>query len=144
MSVKNTRQKGRKLVLKIIEILRRELDDATYEVSGSGAGLDKGDIRIPRLDLVVEAKNWKQVNMVSWIRQTEKEGLGYSDAVLMWRVPSSPETNPEVRVDMSLDYFINLAKRYGEPKIKAEDKEFKWLLVNLKNSCNKIIKKLES
>lgn len=142
MSVKNTRQKGRKLVLKIIEILRRELDDAAYEVVGSGAGKDKGDIRIPRLDLVVEAKNWKQVNMVSWIRQTEKEGLGYSDAVLMWRVPSSPSANPEIRVDMSLDYFIKMAQRFGEPKVKVQDRELKYQLVNLKNLCNRVVKKL--
>ena len=56
----NTRQKGRAFALKVIHRLR-ELDPATYEVSGSGAGLDKGDVCVPRFDLVIECKDSKQL-----------------------------------------------------------------------------------
>ncbi|KKL48011.1 hypothetical protein LCGC14_2329760, partial [marine sediment metagenome] len=55
METKSKKEKGRAFVRKIVAILRQEVDASTYEVVGSGAGKDKGDIRVPRLDLVIEA-----------------------------------------------------------------------------------------
>jgi len=138
----NTRQKGRAFVLKIIEKLRNELDNSTYEVSGSGAGLDKGDIRIPSIDLIIEAKDQKQPQIANWVKQSDREGLGYSKTALMWRHPDSPSYDPDVRVDMSLDLFIELAKRYQEPLIKEMDREMKYQLSNLRQVCQWIIKRI--
>jgi len=138
----NTKQKGRKLVKIILAQVRNELDRSAYEVSGSGAGLDKGDIRIPILDLVIEAKNCKVIQMANWVKQAEREGLGHSNTALMWRHPKSSQENPEVRVDISLDYFITLASRYKEPKIKVPDRDLKWALTTLKNAINQVLKKL--
>ena len=139
----NTRQKGRAFVLKIIEKLREGLDNSTYEVSGSGAGLDKGDIRIPSIDLIIEAKDQKQPQIANWIKQSDREGLGYSKTALMWRHPDSPSYDPDVRVDMSLDLFIELAKRYREPLIKEPDRQTNWDIKNLVQSAKRVIKDLE-
>jgi len=57
----NKRQKGRKLVKKFLERIRKDFPDA-YEVVGSGAGLEKGDIRIPSVDVVLEIKNHKKIS----------------------------------------------------------------------------------
>ena len=141
-SVKNTRQKGRAFVLKIVKRLKDELDSSTYEVNGSGAGLDKGDIRVPLVDLVIEAKDWKKVSMAKWTGQSEKEGLQHSKTAVMWKHPESLSGNPEIRVDISLEYFIDILKRYSEPKIKEPDREMKWHLINLKNAINQVIKDL--
>ena len=137
-SVKNTRQKGRAFVVKVVKILKTELDSSTYEVSGSGAGLDKGDIRIPSLDLVAEAKDWNTISMGQWVKQSEKEGLGYSKTAVIWSVPKSPD----IRVDIPLDFFIDLAKRYKEPKIKVLDRELRWKIERLVNSAKVVIKEL--
>ena len=139
----NTRQKGRAFVLKIIEKLREGLDNSTYEVSGSGAGLDKGDIRIPSIDLIIEAKDQKQPQIANWVKQSDREGLGYSKTALMWRHPDSPSYDPDVRVDMSLDLFIELAKRYREPLIKEPDRQINWDIKNLVQSAKRVIKDLE-
>ena len=139
----NTRQKGRAFVLKIIEKLREGLDNSTYEVSGSGAGLDKGDIRIPSIDLIIEAKDQKQPQIANWVKQSDREGLGYSKTALMWRHPDSPSYDPDVRVDMSLDLFIELAKRYQEPLIKEPDRETAYLLKSLKEIIRRVLNKLE-
>ena len=139
----NTRQKGRAFVLKIIEKLREGLDNSTYEVSGSGAGLDKGDIRIPSIDLIIEAKDQKQPQIANWVKQSDREGLGYSKTALMWRHPDSPSYDPDVRVDMSLDLFIELAKRYREPLIKEPDRQTNWDIKNLVQSAKRVIKDLE-
>jgi len=140
MGLKNTRQKGRKLVKIILGILRRELDGSSYEVVGSGMGKDKGDIRVPRLDLVIEVKNQQTIRMAEWVKQAEKEGLGYSEAVVMWRHPESPQERPDIRVDMSLDYFIELAQRFAEPITKEPSRELKYKLERLKNDCHQVIK----
>ena len=134
----NTRQKGRILVLAIIEQLRQEIDTSTYEVAGSGAGLDKGDIRVPLMDLVIEAKNQKTINVAKWTEQADREGLGHSNTALMWKHPK----NGTIRVDIDLGYFIDLAKRYKEPKIKAPDRNLRWKLETLKNNINQVLKEL--
>lgn len=143
MVINNTRQKGRSFVKKIIEILRNELDSGTYEVVGSGSGLDKGDIRIPSIDLVIEAKDQKKPQVAGWTRQSEKEGLGYSKTALMWKHPDSPSSNPDIRVDISIDLFIELAKRYQEPLIKEPDREMRYSLERLKQTINSVLKKIE-
>lgn len=139
----NTRQKGRLFVKKIIKILREELDRSTYEVVGSGAGMDKGDIRIPSLDLVIEAKDHKKPQIAKWIEQSEKEGLGYSKTALMWRHPKSPSSDPDIRVDISLDLFIELTKHYQQPLIKEPDRQRVWHIKNLIQSAKQILKDFE-
>jgi len=139
--MKNTRQKGRRFVKKALEVIKQYFSDA-YEVVGSGQGLEKGDIRIPHTDLVIEAKNHKTISMASWVTQSEREGLGYNKCALLWRHPKSPRDNPDMRVDISLDFFMELLKRYSEPVVKSDDREMKYSLYRLKEACNSVLKKL--
>lgn len=138
----NKRQVGRAFVLKVIARLK-ELDQAAYEVAGSGAGLEKGDLRIPRFDIVGECKDSQVISMGEWTDQSEKEGLGYNRTVLFWRHPKSPRTNPNIRVDISLDFFMEMVARFGEPMIKKTDREFRWKLGRLVQTAKEIIKELE-
>jgi len=131
----NTRQKGRKLVKQIIDIFRNEIDPATYEVVGSGAGKDKGDIRCPKHDLVIEAKNCQTLNIGKWTEQAEREGLNSSKTALMWRHPKSPQENPDIRVDISLEYFIKLLNKNTE---QYDSREKKWAIENLKRAIQKV------
>jgi hypothetical protein len=142
MTVKNTRQKGRAFVRKCLNQLYC-VDTSAYEVVGSGAGHDKGDIRLPKYDLVIECKDNKQATVANWTGQTEKQGLGYSRTALMWRHPKSPSAKPDIRVDISLDFFRELLARFSEPAIKAPDREMKYLLQRLTETAKKIIKNLE-
>lgn len=134
----NTRQKGRKLVKEIVRHLKEE-NISCYEVVGSGAGLLKGDIRVESLDLVIEAKKQKQISMANWAKQSEREGLGYNKTALAWQIPKTPD----IRIDICLEYFINLLKRAEEPKIKTQDKEMKWLIQKMVDVSKQVIKRLE-
>lgn len=138
----NARQKGRAFVLKCIDRLK-PLDEATYEVAGSGAGRDKGDIRVPRFDLVIEAKDQNKVSMADWTLQADRQNLGYSKSALLWRHPQSPSSNPDIRVDIDLDYFVELLERAGEPKIKKEDRQMQWKLQALINAAKALLKEIE-
>ncbi len=142
MAVKNTRQKGRKFILICLGHLRKDIDINSYEVSGSGAGLDKGDIRVPKCDLVIEGKSCETISMKKWVEQAEREGLDQSRTALFWRIPGSPQENPEIRVDISYQYFVELLQRHSEPKMKEMDRSFRWKLQRLKDSINQVIKEL--
>jgi len=133
----NTRQKGRQLVKEIVRRLK-ENNLPCYEVVGSGSGLLKGDIRVEPLDLVIEAKKHKQISMINWVKQSEKEGLGINKTALAWQIPATPD----IRIDVSLEYFIDLLKRAEEPLIKEPDREMKYDLERLKTIINKIIKRI--
>lgn len=143
MSVKNSRQKGRKLVKIIIDLLRNKVDRGTYEVVGSGAGLDKGDIRVPSIDLVIEAKNCETLSMKKWTKQSEREGLGHSNTALAWRHPDSSQANPEIRIDISLEFFIDILQRYKEPVMKELDQNMKWKLQRMIDSAKAVLKELK-
>ncbi len=121
----------------VIRILK-EFNLTCYEVVGSGSGLEKGDIRVPALDLVIEAKKQARTSMADWAKQSEKEGLGYNKTALAWQIAKTPH----IRIDISLGYFANLLMRAEEPKIKEPDREMKWLLEKLKVVLNEVIKKI--
>jgi len=136
----NTRQKGRQLVKEVIRILKDEYNIDCHETVGSGSGTrEKGDIRVPALNLVIEAKKQKQVSMASWATQSEKEGLGYNKTALAWQIPQTPH----IRIDIDLCYFAELLKRAEEPKIKEPDREMKWLIQKLVDTGKQVIKRLE-
>ena len=140
--IKNTKQKGRKLVIQSLQTIHQYFSDA-YEVNGSGSGLEKGDIRIPSVDLVIEAKNHKKINIGNWVRQSEREGLGYNKTALLWKTPDSPQDDPAIRIDIDIRYFLDLLKRSQEPKIKVQDRELSYEIRRLIQSAKQVIKKLE-
>jgi hypothetical protein len=140
--MKNTRQAGRAFVKRIIEKLK-DIDPATYEIVGSGAGKEKGDLRIPRFDLVGEAKDHTKAQVAAWVEQSEKEGLNVNNTALFWRHPKSPKGNPDIRVDISIDFFKELLSRYGEPKIKSEDRTFLYKLSRLKEAIREVEKEID-
>lgn len=140
----NTRQKGRSFVKKIIAVLDIYFPKIAHEVSGSGSGnREKGDIRIDSLNLVIEAKDCKKISMADWTVQTERQGMTGDRTALIWRHPASPSMNPEMRVDISMDYFIELLQRSAEPKTQNPDRDFKWKVENLKRAANEVLKKLD-
>lgn len=138
----NTRQKGRSFTMKCIDRVK-DLDAATYEVVGSGAGRDKGDMRMPRFDMVIECKDHRAAQVASWTDQTDRQGLGYSKTALLWKHPKSPSANPNIRVDISLDFFKELLARYGEPKIKQPDRDLRWALARLITAAKEVTKRIE-
>ena len=94
--IKNTRQKGRKVVTYAIPLLRK-YDPSAYECVGSGQGThDKGDARMPTYKTTLEFKNTKQISAEVWIHEIEKDSQTQGDryGILIWRCTQSPESNP--------------------------------------------------
>lgn len=142
MTVKNTRQKGRKVVKYAIPILR-DYDPTAYECVGSGQGThDKGDVRLPQFKTTLEFKNVQQISVESWIHEIEKDARmqGDTHGIVVWRCPKSPENSPHFHAAIDFWALMELLKESRGDKTVEPSRELRWALENIKQSANKVLK----
>ena len=99
---------------------------------------------IPSLDVRIEAKNHARVNLINWWEQAKKQVFSDNIPVLAIRNPQKPEFE-EVLMVMDLGDWIDMALGVvGEAEVIGNpDKELLWSLRDLKNSIQKVVKKLQ-
>lgn len=138
------RQKGRRLVLHLVEEFRKTLDSKAYEITGSGAGLDKNDLRLPTLNIEVECKNAAKVNLVKDWDQTKRQMTGENLSVLAIRNPSKAEF-VETLIVMDVGDFIELVKaQQGEVEVISNfSNDLKWKARRLVEAAKAVLKELE-
>lgn len=122
----------------------KQLDNKTYRIFGSGAGLQKGDVYCPNLQWIIEAKNHKQLSIISWFEQLRRQGNDANISMLAFKHPKSPDTNPEVIVCMSFDDLVRLTQDKAEihQEIRPDSKELQYALGNLRLMSQKVLKLL--
>lgn len=137
-------QKGRRLENFIAEQIEYAgLGHARREV-GSGSGKRKGDI-FANIPFLIEAKHQNKISILNWIDQAKRDSEAGNANPDKWSVVFNDFRKGEFQelyAVIDFNQFLDLLKRESEPKVKEPDREFKWLLTNLKNICNKIIKRL--
>ncbi len=144
MKSRSAKNKGWRLESWILEVVRRELDSGAHRVAGSGSGADKGDIRSPKYNLEIEAKNQEKVHLLEWWEQTKREHTGDNLNVLALRNPRKPEFE-EVLVVMDFGDFLNLVKSQQEETevIGTLSSSMKWELKRLIEITKKVLKLIE-
>lgn len=136
----NTRQKGRRLVKWLIEYFK-QFDTTTYEVVGSGSGTAKGDMQVPRANLVIEAKNQKTMPSKHDVLQAKRQAFTTQEYALIFRHPDSPESNPECYAVIHLEYLLQLlSKATGSLLTNQNSQEAKYRLNTLKNAIRAVEK----
>lgn len=143
MKAKSAKDKGNRFENFLIEVLRKELDAKAQRTYGSGAGLDKQDIRLPQFDIEIEAKNQKSIKLMDWWEQTKRQEYG-NTGVLMIRNPKKPEFL-ETLVVMSLEDWIELVKKQNET-VEIENAlspNLKWKVKRLKDAAHDVFKELD-
>jgi len=111
---------------------------------GSGSGKVKGD-SFNNLDFLLECKNeqqWHWENIDQAIREAQQSNYYKDKWALIVRDPRKPEFEGVYAV-IDLGQFLELLKKNQEPLIKQPDREFMYLLKNLKEIIKKVINKLE-
>ncbi len=136
--------KGLRLVNYLVNVFRQTIDDKAYKIFGSGAGLDKNDLRLPSFNVEIEAKNAETINLIKDWEQTKRQMTTGNMGVLAVRNPKKPEFE-EVLIVLEANDFIDLLGRTkNEVKvISNQDDKLKWKLVRLKETANEVIKLLE-
>lgn len=140
MKPRSAKNKGNRYENYLIEVFRERLDSKAQRTYGSGNGLDKQDVRLPSLDIEIEAKNQKTLKIMDWWEQCKRQEFG-NMGVLIFRNPRKPEF-VENLVVLGLDDFIELAKRKNE-KVEVEsnyDPQLKWKIRRLKEAAQAVFK----
>lgn len=115
------------------------------QTPGSGSGKVKGD-SFNALDFLFEFKSERSPEWKGNIKQAKRETIqgNYfkNKWLLIQRDPDTPQANPQAFAILDYIEFLKLLKKNSEPRIKAPDREMKWLLQKLKDVINQVIKRL--
>ena len=101
------RKKGNRYEYFLRDWFKEHIDIATRQNYMSGGGLDKGDLRIPSLNLVIEAKNAKTIHLLADWEQAKEQALGDDLPALIIRNPKLAEFKENLVV-ISLEHFTDL------------------------------------
>jgi len=142
-------ESARKKGARFERFIAKEITEAGLGKAGregnSGAGFRKGDIA-SNLPFLLEAKNDKQVAILKNIDQAvEQARIGnYSSEkwALITRDPRYPEFE---RAYATIDFweFLELLKKYSEPRVKEPDRQMKWKIERLITSAKELLKEFK-
>lgn len=145
MKSKSAHNKGKRFENYLNDYFAKNVDGYSRRTIGSGAGLDKGDIRLPQHNIVIEAKNQMKLSVIDWWEQTVSQAFN-EIPVLIFRNPRKAEFN-ETLVLLSLEDFTALlrANRGELEGVETQytlDYETRNALKSLKNSVNAVLNKI--
>ena len=146
MKPKTAIQKGKDFEIHIAKELGLNGFSESRRESGSGSGLKKGDVFCPDFPFLIEAKNQKVVKINEWVDQSKRQAeIGFHDRekwVLMFKDTRTPNKNPTIYAVCDFYAFLDLAKRFNEPRIKEPDYNLKREVEALKYRSQGLIRKL--
>lgn len=141
---KSAKAKGRELEKHVAQRIRdHELDTRAKRTSGSGSGLEKGDIStnlmISGLNANIECKNQKVMNFKTWWRQTEKQCMDHAEPLLVFKFEGDPME--AAKCVIYLETLLDTIKRSKEPKTsQGLGKEEKWKVQRLVEAARAVLK----
>lgn len=142
MKNRSKKNKGLRLENHLVDILREQLDKDAYRVAASGAGLDKNDIRLPNMNVEIEAKNANRFGLKSGLDQMERQRTDGNIPILAMRHPDYSEFE-KVVVAMELGDLIELLSRDKDIEVSKElPDDLKWDAKNAKDAAHKLFKAL--
>lgn len=108
MKAKSAIEKGKRFENYLEDFLIKNIDINTRRVRGSGSGVNKGDIYLPKKNLLIEAKNQYNLKIIEWWEKIKNQC--YDEIpVLMVRNPKLSEFK-ETLVVISLEDLKELIK----------------------------------
>lgn len=141
MKAKSAKDKGNRFENYLVERFR-EVDTKAMKTGGSGAGLDKNDIRVPQYDIEIEAKNANQVNLCKDFEQLERQTTGGNLGILAIRNPKKPEFQ-QTFIVLDLEDFLEMLKEKSNFEVEVQlDPNLKWKIKKLKDSAQEVFREL--
>lgn len=144
MNPRSSKQKGGRFEKHLVQLFRDTIDVNAHLQPSSGSGLEKNDIRIPTLNIEVEAKNAATFNVQSDWEQTKSQRTSGNMAVLAVRHPKKAEF-AETVVIMDINDFIGLVQDRAETREVSftANRDAKWKLQRLVESAKSVLKEFE-
>lgn len=141
MTPKAAQAKGDRFQNHLLKVFRETLDSNAHLQPGSGNGLNKNDIRLPALNVEIEAKNQAKFNIVSDWQQTKNQKTSGNMAVLAIRNPQLPEFQ-ETLIVIELNEFIGLLQdtQSSRQVSYSADPKAKYALQRLVEAAKSVLK----
>jgi hypothetical protein len=141
MKARSAHNKGNRFENYLVNRLRETIDATTHRTYGSGSGLDKNDIRIPKLNIEIEAKNQGVFHLGEDWEQAKRQKTTGNTAILAIRHPRQPEFK-ETLIVMDLEDWISLIQSSNKDSAVSftANKDDKWKLQKLIESAKQVIK----
>lgn len=123
MKAKSAKAKGSRFETFVLNYVRENVDAHAYKPIGSGSGLEKGDVYLPNHDVVIEAKNQRQVKLLEWWEQAEEQAHHQMPALIL-RHPRYSEEKKTLAVIHFEDFCELLKHQYDTVEVDIPDADF--------------------
>ncbi len=145
MNQRSAKNKGNRFEQYLVDQLRESVDVNTHKTNASGAGIDKNDVRIPALNIELEAKNADGFSLMGDWEQTKAQKTTGNMSMLAIRHPRKAEF-VETLIVMEFNDFITLCQ--GQQKERevsyTANKGDKWVIQNAIQAMKRLLKIYET
>lgn len=114
MKARSAKNKGARFENFLVELIRAELDPNAHRTYGSGSGLDKNDVIVPKYEIEIEAKNQQKIKLLDWWDQVERQRTPINIPVLVARDPRRPEFQRSFAICDLNDFLVLIGKEKPE------------------------------
>jgi hypothetical protein len=145
MKNKTTKEKGDQFEEFVLGIIQETVDTNAYITPRSGAGLEKGDLYSPGLNIKIECKDQKQLSMTQWIDQLKSENAGgHNIGMLVFNDPKAPEISPDPYCVLSLSDLTRIILDNNKVSVapKEDNRQLTWKINSLVSAAKALIKEL--
>lgn len=148
MKARSAKNKGARYENFLVDIIRQELDPSAHRTYGSGSGLDKNDIIIPKYGIEIEAKNHKKIALTDWWNQVERQRTPANIPILVARDPRRPEFERSFAVCDLNDFIVLLTRKDPSARMQIntpvdyKERAFQYQLEKTREEIRKLTKLL--
>ena len=140
------KDKGRRFENYLVGFFRETIDSGAFRTAGSGAGLDKNDVRLPKFNIEIEAKNQKSISLYDTWEQVKSQITTGNTPVMAFRNPKKPEFE-ETFIVLEVNDFVEILQRASpdnEVKITTTfDRDFEYKLNKMKSATHDVLSYLK-
>jgi hypothetical protein len=139
--MRTAKEKGNDFEVYLLRRFRETVDVNASKTNRSGAGLNKMDVRIPGLNLEIEAKNANTFNLMRDWDQMKSQITSGNMGVLAMRHPRRPEF-AETLIVLDLEDFIAILQgQQAEREVSyTADRDTKWKVQRLIDAAKTVLK----
>lgn len=123
MKAKSAKAKGNRFEKFVLDYVRENLDAHAYQPVGSGSGLEKGDIYLPKHEVVIEAKNQAKLSILDWWEQAESQAHNQIPALVV-RHPRYAEGKKTLAVIYFEDFIELLTKQHDTVEVEETEADY--------------------
>lgn len=144
MKGRSAKNKGARAERYVEKRIREEVDSNAHRTPGSGAGLDKNDVRIPSCDVEIEVKHQQKLMVLDWWEQAETQTTSGNTPMVVFNNPRKTPEFSQLLAILDFEDMLELLKGDKDTVVVTEfPSELKWKANRLREDLRSFAKELE-